>query len=53
MITDYEDKVAVITGDASGIGYALAEKCLNEERNAQVGFILVSFLQTKTNKRKL
>ena len=27
---EFKDKVAVITGAASGIGYGLAKKCVNE-----------------------
>ena len=30
-MNEFKDKVAVITGAASGIGYALAEKCAQNE----------------------
>ncbi len=33
LMKDFKDKVAVITGAASGIGYALAKRCAKEKMN--------------------
>ena len=36
MITQFEDKTAVITGGAHGIGYAFAEECLKLGMNVVI-----------------
>ena len=38
---DFKDKVAVITGAASGIGRALAERCVQEGMKAVLALSLI------------